>query len=92
MFRESLAPLHGMLFIFEKEKYSAFWMKNTHIPLDMLWINKSCEIVSIHEHAIPEDTTPILPSDRASFVLEIPSGDIKRYEFKIGQKVKLNYQ
>ena len=90
MYRPHLPPLNGMLFILNKEKYAAFWMKNTLVPLDMIWINHNNIIVSIREHAIPEDTTPLIPSDKALYVLEIPSGDVQLKGIKLGQKVKID--
>ena len=53
MFRESLNENSGMLFIFPKEDFHNFWMKNTLIPLDIIWINSAKEIVFIENNAQP---------------------------------------
>ncbi|RDE10234.1 DUF192 domain-containing protein [Pelagibacterium lacus] len=74
MFREELAPDAGMLFDFFDERPVAFWMQNTLIPLDLLFIKDSGEIVRVHADAIPMDTTSIPSGEPVRFVLEIPGG------------------
>ncbi|WP_417581286.1 DUF192 domain-containing protein [Pelagibacterium sp.] len=74
MFREELAPDAGMLFDFLEERPTSFWMQNTLIPLDMLFIKADGEIVRIHENAVPMDTTAIPSGEPVRFVLEIPGG------------------
>jgi len=74
MFRRTLAPDAGMLFDFFNERPASFWMRNTLIPLDMLFIRANGEIVRVHENAIPHDETPIPSGAPVRFVLEIPGG------------------
>lgn len=74
MFREELAPDAGMLFDFIDERPVAFWMQNTLIPLDMIFIKADGEIVRIHENAVPMDRTSIPSGEPVRFVLEIPGG------------------
>ncbi|HWJ87493.1 MAG TPA: DUF192 domain-containing protein [Pelagibacterium sp.] len=74
MFREDLAPDAGMLFDFFEERPASFWMQNTLIPLDMLFIKADGEIVRIHENAIPMDRTGIPSGQPVRFVLEIAGG------------------
>ncbi|MGH7023926.1 MAG: DUF192 domain-containing protein, partial [Caulobacteraceae bacterium] len=59
MFRKSLSPDRGMLFDFKTPQYVSFWMKNTLIPLDMLFIGVDGHIVSIARNAVPMDEAPI---------------------------------
>ena len=74
MFRKSLAPDAGMLFDFLTPQQVAFWMKNTLIPLDIIFIDQRGRIVNIARQAKPMDETP-LPSDGAiRGVLEIKGG------------------
>ncbi len=74
MFVQELAPNAGMLFDFKEERQVAFWMQNTFIPLDMIFIRADGIIANIHVNAKPQDTTTI-PSDGAvRFVLEINGG------------------
>lgn len=74
MNRQELAPNAGMLFDFHSERPVSFWMMNTYIPLDMLFIRANGEIARIHANAIPHDRTPIPSGDPVRFVLEIPGG------------------
>jgi uncharacterized protein len=74
MFREELAPDSGMLFDFLDERPVAFWMQNTLIPLDMLFIRADGTIARIHANARPLDTTSIPSGEPVRFVLEIPGG------------------
>jgi uncharacterized protein len=62
-----------MLFVFDDEQMRSFWMKNTYIPLDMVFLNASGTIVSIHVGAKPMDETPILSQYPAKYVIEANS-------------------
>lgn len=74
MFREELAPDAGMLFDFSEERPVAFWMQNTLIPLDMLFIKADGTIARVHAEAVPMDRTSIPSGEPVRFVLEIPGG------------------
>jgi uncharacterized protein len=90
MYRESLDKDKGMLFSFAEEKIHSFWMKNTLIPLDMIWINSRNEIVYIYENAQPceEDPCPgITPPVEARFVLEINGGLVEELGINIGDNI-----
>tara|TARA_Y100000310_G_scaffold103009_1_gene101144 strand:+ start:1990 stop:2415 length:426 start_codon:yes stop_codon:yes gene_type:complete len=89
MFRENLDENKGMLFIFEKQGIRSFWMKNTLIPLDIIWINKNKEIVSIKKNAQPCDIicNSIIPDSEALYVLEVNAGQANN--FFIGDKVEI---
>lgn len=90
MYREGLDSDKGMLFIFEKEGEYPFWMKNTLISLDIIWINENKEVVFISENAQPcseEYSCPsISPGKNAKYVLEINGGTSERIGLKIGDK------
>jgi len=74
MFRQHLAPDAGMLFDFQQERPVAFWMRNTFISLDMIFIAADGTVKTIHEKAIPQDPTSIPSGVPVRFVLEIPGG------------------
>lgn len=74
MFRQELAPDAGMLFDFQEEREVAFWMRNTFIPLDMIFIAADGTIKRIHVNARPHDPTSIPSNAPIRFVLEIPGG------------------
>ncbi len=90
MFREQLDLDQGMLFVFEKEGDYPFWMKNTLIPLDIIWINENKEIVFIIDNAQPcrEATCSLLePKKEAKYVLEINGGMAKKIGLAVGDKI-----
>lgn len=74
MYRQDLADDAGMLFDFKEERPVSFWMRNTYIPLDMLFITANGEIANIHVNARPHDPTSIPSDGPVQFVLEIPGG------------------
>lgn len=90
--RESLAQNQGMLFVFEKPDIYSFWMKDTLIPLDMIWLNQDLEIEYIEHNAQPcQETCPsIVPPQKASYVLEINANLANKLDFKIEDKATLH--
>jgi len=74
MFRESLGASEGMLFLYPRAGKPAFWMKNTLIPLDMIFITPEGVVQHVHENAIPHDETPISGGEGVIAVLEIKGG------------------
>lgn len=88
MHRESMARSAGMLFVFEQPQAVAFWMKNTLIPLDMIFTDSTGRIAHIHENAIPLDETPISGGEGIYAVLEINGGLSKTYGFRAGDALQ----
>ena len=88
MFRESMKDDHGMLFYFGQERHAGFWMKNTLIPLDMIFIRYDGVIHHIHENAIPNDLTSITSQGLVLGVLEINGGLSQKLGISTGDKVK----
>jgi len=89
MFRQSLDNNSGMLFVFDNEGVYTFWMKNTLIPLDMIWIDSNYSVVFIARNASPCKTEqcPITnPGRNALYVLEINSGEIDKLGLREGDK------
>jgi uncharacterized membrane protein (UPF0127 family) len=88
MFRKSIAPNAGMLFDFKKVEPVSFWMKNTYIPLDMLFIDQSGKIVNIYRRATPFSESSI-PSDGPVLgVLEIGGGRAQDLDIMPGDRVR----
>ena len=90
MYREKLEPDKGMLFIFEKEGRYSFWMKNTWIPLDIIWMNKDKEVVYISRNteSCRKDPCPYAsPGKNALYVLEVNAGMADRLGLKEGDKI-----
>jgi uncharacterized membrane protein (UPF0127 family) len=86
MFRTSLAPDAGMLFDYHKEQQAAFWMQNTLIPLDMVFISADGIVKTIHVNARPMDTTAIPSEVPVRFVMEIAGGRSEEIGLKVGDK------
>ena len=74
MFTPDLPDRHGMLFIFETDAVLRFWMKNTQIPLDMLFFDSAGHLVSLIRLAEPFSLTPLASTGPARYVLEINGG------------------
>ena len=74
MNRESLPKFSGMLFVYDEPQPVAFWMRNTLIPLDMLFFDGEGRLVRIKSQARPHDETPVVGGDDIQFVLEINGG------------------
>lgn len=88
MYRQELAPDAGMLFDFQDERPVSFWMRNTFIPLDMIFITAAGEIKNIHVNARPHDTTSIPSDGPVQFVLEIPGGRSVELGIEAGNTVE----
>ena len=88
MWRTELAEGKGMLFIFPGDEPLTFWMKNTLIPLDMIFANKDLVIVGIVENAVPKTLTSRGPGADAKYVLEVPGG----WSAKLGLRSGLTLQ
>ena len=89
MYRTELADGHGMLFVFAEEKDHRFWMKNTLIPLDIIFIGGDGVIVGIHRDATPLSTASVGVGRPSRWVLEVPGGWTSRRGVATGQRVEL---
>lgn len=87
MFRKHMDENKGMLFVYDEDNFYSFWMKNTYIPLDIIYINKDKEIVDIKENAKPHSLKSLKPYDKCRYILEINGGLSDKYGIKIGDKV-----
>ena len=89
-YRRDLAVDRGMIFLFPAESGHSFWMKNTPIPLDMIFISKDRKIVGIVEQAVPFSTDSRSVPGASQFVLEINGGLSQRYGIKAGDTVQFH--
>ena len=87
MFVRSLPDLRGMLFVHESPKPISMWMKNTYIPLDMVFIDARGRIQQIVEQTTPHSLDIIRSNEPALAVLEIAGGEAKRLGLHPGQRV-----
>ena len=90
MYRRELPADRGMLFIFPAERVNSFWMKNTPIPLDMIFIGHERKIVGIVHETVPFSLDGRSVSVPSQYVLEINGGLSRRYGFKAGDGVKFD--
>lgn len=93
-FRKELSPRKGMLFVFEKREKHAFWMKDMFIPLDIIWLDNH-RIVHMEQAVQPpkahQKPRTLTPDKKANFVLEIPAGQVKALQLKVGQKLQYRF-
>jgi uncharacterized protein len=84
----SLGPLDGKLFDFETEEKWGIWMKGMKVPIDIIWLNESRDVVHIVTNAPPElgDTKTYTPTSPARFVLEIAAGGVAKNGISIGDR------
>lgn len=87
MFRKTLPPQKGMLFIFESDQQQAFTMKNTFIPLDMIFIDRSNRIVGLVENARPLTSGPYQVDATSRYVLEVNASFCRQNGLSVGDTV-----
>ncbi len=88
MHRNVMAVEHGMLFDFHQEKRASFWMRNTFIPLDLVFIRANGEIEAIKDNAVPHSESPIGPVQPVQAVLELVGGTAQKLGIKPGDRVR----
>ena len=91
MYRDHLGDGNGMLFFFPESGEYPFWMKNTRIPLDMIWIDANRRIAAIH-HQVPPcrivDCPSYPPNANSQYVLEVDGGVAKQHGLKVGDALR----
>ena len=88
MNRPSMPRFSGMLFVWQTPQHAVFWMENTLIPLDMLFIESQGVVRTIHENAVPMDRTPIDGGEGIQYVLEINGGMAHRLGLVPGAELR----
>ncbi len=105
MFRDTLSPGHGMLFVFPSGNASSIWMKNMRFSIDILWLDGTGKIVGAKENAPPcaQEPCEVYSAPSASpsvtapagafprFVLEVPAGFLKAQGLAVGSRLKLEF-
>jgi hypothetical protein len=91
MFRRSMPANAGMLFDFKRPTNVTMWMKNTLIPLDMLFLDNGGRIIDIHERAVPYSTDIIAGKAPARYVVELNGGTLARLGIKPGDQATSPY-
>jgi uncharacterized protein len=88
MYRRELPDGHGMLFVFDADANHEFWMKNTLIPLDMIFITVDGQVAGVHKNATPMSTAGISVGTPSRYVLEVPGGWAERQGVAVGDRVE----
>lgn len=92
MYRDNMESDQGMFFVFSKPDYHSFYMKNTRIPLDIIYIGSDKKIVSIQKNAKPFDETSLPSNALALYVLEINAGLSEEWNLEVGDKIDYSAQ
>lgn len=87
MYRKTMTDDQGMLFIFPDMEERAFWMKNTYISLDIIYIDDNMEIVSVQKYATPLSEQSLPSYKKAKYVLEVNGGFCDKYHIAYGDKI-----
>ncbi len=88
MHRSTMPQSAGMLFVYDSPRRLSFWMRNTLIPLDMIFIDAQGVVQNIHHRAIPLDETPIIGGENLLVALEINGGLAERLGITVGTEVR----
>lgn len=88
MYRESLKPNQAMLFVFNNVNQRSFYMKNTRIPLDLIFLNHNKHIVSFQENAQPLSEESLPSKTPAQFVLEVNAGLSQKWQLEVGDRME----
>ena len=89
MNRKHLDPKTGMIFLFKPVRVARMWMKDTFIPLDMVFFDSLGRVVHVHHNAVPQDLTIISSGRPVAGVLEINAGEAQQYGIGIGSTLNL---
>lgn len=87
MFVRRLDPRRGMLFLYDEPHYASYWMKNTYVSLDILFIAADGRIINIIENTVPLSTDPLLSTGAVSMVLELVAGTTTRLGIRPGDRL-----
>jgi uncharacterized membrane protein (UPF0127 family) len=87
MYRDSMGERNGMIFLFPEEDTLSFWMKNTRIPLDIIYVNREKEIVHIARNTTPYSLAQIPSKQPAMYVVEVNAGFTERYLISVGDMI-----
>jgi uncharacterized membrane protein (UPF0127 family) len=87
MYRESLPEDRGMLFVFSFVRRPTFWMKNTSLPLDILFIGEDLHIADLRKNTVPLSREKIKPTADCRYVIEVNAGFCRRFGIEVGDIV-----
>lgn len=92
MWRKSMEDNQGMLFIMERAEPQSFWMRNTYLPLDIIFIGENQRILNIRKNAQPQTLSPQTSQGDAKYVLEVVGGFADQHGIKPGNRIEFERQ
>ena len=87
MFRSTMKSNQGMLFLMETEETQSFWMQNTYLSLDILYVNRHKEVIDIYPNTTPFSTVSLPSAIPALYVVEVNAGFCEKYKIGIGTRI-----
>jgi uncharacterized membrane protein (UPF0127 family) len=90
MYRDKMPLDHGMLFVFPEEEERSFWMKNTFISLDIIFIDQKQKVTTVLMNVPPHTTSPRRSNAPAKYVIELNSGMAKEYEIEVNTTIDIS--
>ncbi|MDD2636241.1 MAG: DUF192 domain-containing protein [Bacteroidales bacterium] len=87
MYRQKMDENQGMLFLFPREQEQSFYMRNTLIPLDIIYVNSKMQVVDIYKNTNPLDDTSLPSVAPAQYVIEINAGLCEKHGIEVGNKI-----
>lgn len=87
MYRKSMEETQGMLFVFAREEEQSFWMKNTYISLDIIYLDEERKVVSVQQNTKPLSEDGLPSGKPAKYVLEVNAGFCERWKVHVGDKI-----
>lgn len=90
MYRTSMDHDRGMLFVFDKESRESFWMENTPLPLDMVFVDGNLNIIDINYNASPNSTNVFTSRAPCKYVVEVNGGYCNEQNVSIGDRIKIS--
>lgn len=88
MWRRTMEEKQGMLFIMEENEPQSFWMLNTYLSLDIIYVNEDQEIVSIQANTTPQSTQSVPSGAPAKYVVEVVAGFCERFGLQVGDRIR----
>jgi uncharacterized protein len=92
MFRREMAENRGMLFVYPAETENQFWMKNTPLPLDIVFLDENLNVVGVVENTKPFSTRSVGVNKKSKYVVELVAGQAKRFGIIAGSQLKTSQQ
>ncbi len=88
MWRRKMEENQGMLFVMEQQEMQSFWMLNTYIPLDILFVDELRQIVTIRSNTKPQSLDPVASDKPALYVVEVNAGYCRKFGISVGDKIE----